>query len=281
LPIERTYDTMGCLMIQAIDESELSDLEHAIGVLRRSVIGLEPQYLSAEEAKGLVRLFSEGERVCAAGKTLAVRQIDRSRVWRAEGHRSAAHWMAQETGVSVGQAVGTVETARRLEHLNATTMAFASGEISETKVREVAGAAAVSPDSENELLEAARTETVSSLKEQCHRVKARAEEERGAYERLHRNRYFRNWTDQEGAVRLEARLTPEDGATVLAGMEPHRSRIEKGARAAGRTERQEAYAADALVAMATLQGGTGTRGTLRHGPRQGGPRRAGAGTRRR
>jgi hypothetical protein len=61
----------------------------------------------------------------------------------------------------------------------------------------------------------------------------------------------------EGAFRLEAKLTPDDGATVLAAMEPHRVRISKEARKAGRRETQEAYAADALVALATSKDGAG------------------------
>src|SRR5919197_2087577 len=140
-------------MNPAADEPELSRLEQVIGILRRAVIGLEPQYLTSEQAQGLVRLFSEGERVCAAGKTMAARRVEGSKVWREQGHRSAAHWVAQATGVSVGAAVGTLETARRLEHLPATAMAFCSGELSEVKTREVAAAAAVDPDSEKALLE--------------------------------------------------------------------------------------------------------------------------------
>jgi hypothetical protein len=243
-----------------VDEPELSGLEQAIGVLRRAVIGLEPQYLSTEQAQRLVRLFSEGERVCAAGKTVAARRVERSKAWREQGHRSAAHWMAHETGVSVGQAVGTLQTARRLEYLPATAMAFASGELSEAKVKEVAGAAAVDPDSEKELLNEARTATVVSLRDRCQKVKAQANDEIERHERIHRNRYLRKWTDSEGAMRFEGRMTPQEGATVLAGMEPHRVRITREAKAQGRAERSEAYAADALVAMARASGGSGRTG---------------------
>jgi hypothetical protein len=160
--------------------------------------------------------------------------------------------------------VGTLETARRLEHLPATAMAFASGELSEAKTKEVAAAAALSPGQERELLQAARTETVPALRERCRRVKATATDEREAYERMRKGRYLRNWTDSEGAFHLEARLTPDDGATVMAGLEPYRERIFKEARKAGRREPSEAYAADALVAMA---GDAGSAGTGAKGPK--------------
>jgi hypothetical protein len=183
--------------------------------------------------------------------------VERSGAWRIEGHRTAAHWVADATGVSVGEAVGTLETARRLEHLPATTGAFASGEMSETRVKEVAAAAAECPEAEPELLQAARTETVVGLKDRCRRVRAGAQDEQYTYERIRRTRYLRHWTDQQGAVRLEARLPPDDGGRVLAALEPHRARIAAEARADGRREPAEAHAADALVALATAQAGTG------------------------
>src|ERR687887_689376 len=247
-------------MNPAAEEPELSALEQAIGVLRRAVMGLEPQYLSSEEAAELVKRFAEVERLGAAGKTLVARRVERAGMWRDQGHRSAAHWIAQETGVSVGAAVGTLEMARRLEYLPATAMAFCSGELSEVKTREVAAAAAVDPDSEKALLESARTCTVASLREHCQGIKARADDETARHERIGRMRYLRNWTDHEGAFRMNLRLTPQDGATVLSGMEPHLKRILKEARAQGRTERSEAYAADALVAMAQAGSGQGSTG---------------------
>jgi hypothetical protein len=174
-----------------------------------------------------LKVFTEFERLGAAGRTMVARRVERSKAWQGQGHRTAAHWIAAETGVSVGQAVGTLETGRRLEHLPATETAFASGELSEVRVREVAIAAEASPDSEHELLEAARTETVPALKERCRNVVAAATDEIERYEGIHKSRYLRHWTDTQGAFRLEAKMTPDAGATVLAAMEPHRERITK------------------------------------------------------
>jgi hypothetical protein len=237
-------------------EPEWPDLSTVIGLLRTAVHRMEPKYLSGKEAAELVKVFAEGERLCSAGKTLAARAVERSTAWHGQGHKSAAHWLAAQTGVAVGQAVGTLETGRRLEHLSATTAAFASGELSETRVREVAVAAAACPSSEHELLETARTETVPALKERCRNVVAAATDETERYARIRKNRLFRHWTDVTGAFRLEASLTPDAGATLLAAMEPHRDRITRQARKAGRTETREAYAADALVAMVRDRAGS-------------------------
>jgi hypothetical protein len=244
------------LAVLVQNQSALPDLQAAIGALRDAVHRLEPDYLSTEEATLAVKLFAEVERLGTAGKTLAARRVERLGAWRAEGHRSAAHWVASATGVPVGQAVGTLQTARRLELLPATEEAYRSGELSEARVREVAVAAVANRKAEGELLEAARTETVTSLKERCRRATAEAAiDETGSYERIRRGRYLRHWTDPDGAFRLQGRLTADDGARVLAGLEPHQSRIFHEARKQGRREPSEAYAADALVEMAASGGG--------------------------
>ena len=235
-------------------EIDIAGVRAAMGVLRNAVCAIDPGSVSPQEAVELVEALSEGERVCAAGRTVAGRIVERSGAWRRDGHRTPAHWMAGVRGVAVGQAVGTLETARRLEALPATARAFCSGRLSEAKAREVAAAAEVRPHMEGDLLEVAQAESVVGLRERCRRVRAEATDPEEAHLRIHRGRYLRNWTDHEGAFRLELRTTPTDGAKVLAGLAPHRRRIFAQARTEGRREPTEAYAADALVAMASEQG---------------------------
>ena len=52
-----------------------------------------------------------------------------------------------------------------------------------------------------------------------------------AYQRIRAGRYLRHWTDGEGALCLQARLCPDDGAKVLAAIEAYRPRIFATARA--------------------------------------------------
>jgi hypothetical protein len=101
------------------------------------------------------------------------------------------------------------------------------------------------------LIEAAQTQPVSALREECRKVRAAAiVDEVAAYEAIRRRRYVRSWTDSDGAVRLDARLTPDSGAAVIAAIDARRGRIFAEARRAGRREPSEAYAADALVELA-------------------------------
>ncbi len=239
------------------------DISAIVERLRTATRRLYPGALTPEEAVQLVQAFAEGERLCAAGRTIAARVVERSGAWSTNGHRTAAHWMAETTGVAVGQAVGALETARRLEHLPATAEAFRSGQLSETRVKEVAAAAAVDRSAEKELLNMARTEPVTSLREKCQQVRANAViDENEAYEGIHRRRYLKDWIDMEGAFRLEARMTPDDGAHLMASIRRRQERISGEAKKAGRREPSEAHAADALVSLARADGGGSSRGPV-------------------
>lgn len=100
------------------------------GVLRELVGGLDPEGVGGAEAVRLVERFAAVERLAAAGKALAARRVVSSGAWRGEGDRSAGHWMARTTGVSLGQAAAVVETAERLAGLSATDQAVRAGQLS-------------------------------------------------------------------------------------------------------------------------------------------------------
>jgi len=223
----------------------------ATELLRAAVGGLDPEVLEGASAIKLVEAFAEAERLGAAGKALAARRVADSGAWRTSGEKSAAHWMAAATKTSVGAAVTTLETAGRLSELPRTEAAVRAGRLSEAQAKEVASAGAACPSSEGELLDTAATESVAGLRERCAQIRAAAlSDERERYHRIHARRRLRHWSDPDGAFRLDALLTPDGGAAVLAALEPVTEAIFKEARQAGRREPYEAYKADALVAVA-------------------------------
>ena len=118
------------------------------------------------------------------------------------------------------------------------------------KVSEIAWTVGERPEKEAELVAAAKSETLPALQEKCRAMRAEGTAGVEGYEKVRQSRYLRHWTDAEGAVRLEARLCPDAGAKVLAALEPHHRRIFAHARREGRRESYDAYAADALVALA-------------------------------
>src|SRR5437870_3771651 len=138
----------------------------AISELRLVASEMDRHDLSGRDAARVVELSTEAERIAGALRTLAVRRVEETKTWQKDGHRSAAQWVAAKTGIMLGQAIGVVETARRLEELPATREAFCSGRLSEAQAREITGA---TPDRQTErlLVETAQTETLKTLREEC------------------------------------------------------------------------------------------------------------------
>jgi hypothetical protein len=145
-----------------------------------------------------------------------------------------------------------LETARALERLPETDAAFRAGKLSDVQAAEIASTAVTDPLAEAELLEAAGSTSVKGLRDRCREVRAGAEGDDKAWaRRLHVNRRAHEWTDPDGTYRIEARLAPDAGARFSSAWRAHIDRIFCDARRAGRREPRAAFAADALVALAS------------------------------
>ena len=238
--------------------SASSGLLAAIDAIATFVAGFEPSIYSGEDAATLVGAFTRAERLCGAGKTLAATRAAESNRHSVSGHRSAAEWLAQQTGESVGEAVDLLKLGQALEDQPEVGRAYRDGKLSRSRARLVSGAARVDPGREHELVDGAQQDTFRQLKERCLRAKSEgrsAEDADKAYAAIHRSRSCRTWTDTDGAFRLDALLTPDAGATLLASLTKESDRIFQQARKAGLEEPPTAYAADALVALVTGQPG--------------------------
>jgi hypothetical protein len=225
-------------------------VERVADELRTALADYEPERLTGADADRMLSAFAEVERLAAAGKLLSARRVESSNVWRRRGHRSAAAHLAEATGTGLGPAINTLETARQLGELPATDDALRNGRLSEAQVKEIAGAASVQPDAEQELVDAAGKQPLNVLKLRCRRVKAVGTDQDEAYRRIHRSRYLRHWTDNDGAVRFDARLTPDQGAVLVNAVKGEADRLAAEARRAGQEEPARALAADALVRLA-------------------------------
>ncbi len=224
----------------------------AIAELEATSRALDPACLDGRDAAELVEIAARGERLCAAIKARGARRVDETKVWRDGGHRSAAHFVAETAGTTVGAAARALETARALDALPATDEAFRTGELSETQAAEIASAAGADPTAEDRLLATAAEQSVKGLRDHCRQVRAGAEaDDREWARRLHNSRAARHWTDPDGAWRADIRLSPDAGARVSSAWDAHTDRIFREARAAGRREPRTAYAADGFVAAIT------------------------------
>jgi hypothetical protein len=233
----------------AIGVREVSALvDHAVRVLA----GFDPALVMSSDAMKLVKLFDRLERFGCVGKTLSIGRVAETGLCRQAGFRSAADWMADATGVGVGDAVRVVETAKALEHADATAEAFKAGELSPRQAKVIAGATIVVPGVEAELLATASGLSARELDDKAKRL-ARAgsvESDTERASRLRSQRVLRTWIDGDGLGCGLWKLPPAGHARVMAALGEIQSSIFQTARIEGRRESAEAYAADALVSMA-------------------------------
>lgn len=232
--------------------SVAEQLREAIGAVECLVARVEPECLDIAVAAELVEEFARGERLCAAGKALAARRVEATGTWRAEGYRSAAHWLANTSGVTVGAAEGALHAVKVAESLPETAVAFRAGELSEVQFREVAEAAASDPGAEAALLAAASESSVKALRAQCRQVRAQSVADDAAWAAARQaGRRLHDWTDDSGSYRGDWKLPPDMGARVRAALKDEIDQIWRAARREGRHEPRGGYAADALVNLVT------------------------------
>jgi len=228
-----------------------------LGVVEAAVdgfsVGFDAAVLTATDAADAVRRLAVVERKVVAAKAQAARRVDGSQIWKHAGFRTAAEWMAAQTGDTVGATTGLLDTVKKLDGCRATRAAFTAGDVSVAAAREIAGAVAVDPGSEKQLLAVvASGGSHRELVDKAARVRQAArsaEDEAARYARLRARRFARTRVDADGLLILTAGFVPQDWA-VHADRWRRATDVEFArARRQGRRESTDAYAADALLAM--------------------------------
>lgn len=168
------------------------------------------------------------------------------------GARSTAEWLAHTCSMQPGAAREHVRVARRLAGLPLCTQAFRRGELTYSKMRALTRL----PEVEDEavLLDFARSATAAELERSVAAYRS-VEAMRGDPDHHHRERFLDVFTDENGAVVLRGRLSPEEGALFKVALDAAFERLSAERRAAlaegERLEQPRAVRADALVAVAT------------------------------
>jgi hypothetical protein len=242
-------------MALATEQSTTTAVNEAFDVIAGFVESFEPGRYSGGDAAELVTLFARGERLCAAGKTVAARRAADANQHQCAGHKTPALWLAEVTGESLGEAIDVLSLGDSLAAHPGMDNAYRGGKLSRSKAKAIAGAVRVNPDAEDELVATAEGDTARQNRDRCQRAKAQGrtrQDQKARYDAIHRDRSLRTWTDTEtGAFRLDGRFTPDAGAAILAALQPECDRVFHAARQAGTHESHDAYAADALVALLT------------------------------
>ena len=203
--------------------------------LRALVAELDPHAVPAFDAPEVWAAFDRLGRLIDAAKVLLARRVEDAAAWRAAGFRSAAEQLASVSGSSIVAAGRMLETSKRLVELPATVHAMRAGELSVAKAELIAGAAAVAPEAERELLDAAVVSPLAKVRDECLRARAGTNRDE-AHERIRRERSAREFPDAEGAWNLAARGTPEVGAEFRVAFDPIVDEMFQKAQMEGRKE---------------------------------------------
>ncbi|CCH90867.1 HNH endonuclease [Modestobacter italicus] len=188
------------------------------------------------------------DRICAGAVRLAaatsawlrlVAEFDERGGWHGVGITSCAHWLAWKCSLTPGTARQHVRVARALGELPVIAAAFASGELSYSKVRALTRVA--EPATEAELVEFARHATASQV-ERTVRAWRRADDVDAG--RVRDRRRFTWWTEDDGMISLQLRMEPEAGAELLAAVESLAERDARRDRAARKRAVGEVGTAD-------------------------------------
>jgi Domain of unknown function (DUF222) len=219
--------------------------------MAKLVAGLDPDAVSGRTAGELWGEFDRIERLGSAGKTLLARRIAATHDRDRAGIRTAAEVLARKAGTSTAAAKEALDISNRLTELPGVAGALRRGELSSAQAAAVSSAADADPSAEDRLLELVPRVSLAELREECARVTAAADPDPEATNRrIHQQRRCRHYPDAEGGWNLSARGTAQDGAAFITVLNALTDQVFTAARRHGRHEPVEAYAFDALMAMA-------------------------------
>ena len=149
---------------------------------------------------------------------MLVGEFDREKAYERHGLANTAQWLNWQCGIGSVAAREKVRVARALEQLPEISDAFATGEISYSKVRAMTRVA--TPANESVLVHIARCGTAAHVEKLVRKYHWTQRREAGRLARLqHAQREVTYFFDENGGLILNARLPPEVGAVVRKAIE--------------------------------------------------------------
>jgi hypothetical protein len=165
--------------------------------------------------------------------------LDESDEWALYAN-TAAHWIADALDLSVSTAREWVRIGRVLRDLPRLDQAFATHQLSYSKIRAVSRVA--TPDNEADLIEIAERTPANRLGIELAHYLKRNESDDDRDDRLHDARAFTTWTDADGMVQGHFRLPPMVAAFIIAMIEALVMRASRSVRFAPTQGHQNASA---------------------------------------
>ncbi|HEX3481203.1 MAG TPA: DUF222 domain-containing protein [Kofleriaceae bacterium] len=200
------------------------------------------------------RIAEQAAHLDAAMHRLLVdlREFDARGGWHAQGAVTCAHWLAWRVGWDLVTARDHVRVARKIAEFPVFDDALRRGEVSYSKVRAMLRVA--TPENEVLLLEHAKLMTASQLEKLCRRYALVQRHGEDAHSQAdEQRRYVRRRDTEDGMVKIEAVLHPEEAELVWAMLDHAAAQLvhEPGSRS-GRdsAESRDAGPARSEVALA-------------------------------
>ena len=230
----------------------------AVDLLRAATSRVDIDGLDPAEVTVLHRLLVDVEQLASGSRTRLARRLHDTHEWRQQGHRTPAAWLAEQTGTSLTQAKETIATSEDLPQLPTVDDALKAGKLSKDQTKAVLPGARTSPEAEKDLVaKATGGADIRDVRRQSREHVAAADPDPEATRRRHhRQRFLRNWIDDEGRWNALIQGPADKGAELKAAIKAYRDKFFREANKAGKPEQTEAYDFDALFA-ALANGGKG------------------------
>jgi hypothetical protein len=160
-----------------------------------------------------------------------LREFDARGGWRVQGAETCAHWLAWRVGWDPVTARDHVRVARKLAEFALIDDALRRGELSYSKVRALLRVA--TPENEALLLDHARLMTASQLEKLCRKYALVQRHGQDSHPDVdEQRRYVRRRDLEDGMVKIDAVLHPEEAELVWTMLDHAASRLARAAAAA-------------------------------------------------
>ncbi len=181
-----------------------------------------------------------------------IRDFDAGNGWFHAGAQSCAHWLSWRVGWTLGTGREHVRVAKRLGELPRVDEALRLGKLSYAKVRAITRVASAA--TEEQLLVNAYASTAAQLETICRKFRAVQRLAGKEVREVEEERTVVRRGLDDGMVRIEATLRPEEAAMVMAAIErmAKEAQGERPVEVSAETPRRRFDRADALVAMAQM-----------------------------
>jgi hypothetical protein len=216
---------------------EAAYIDQAIELLEKGNADLQPELLSASQARKRLESYARARRLVDFGIAALARKVD------------DPAQIARTTGISLGKAKETVATGKVLRDSDDLSEASRHGDISLDQAAEIACAEESAPGSAAQLIDVARKESFNVLKEKARKAKLEAEQHKDLAARQRAARSARSYSDELGMVHIHLLLEPHVGTQIVARAEAEAARLHKAAKKNDAAEPFERHLADAYASL--------------------------------